>query len=69
MKELDVLLTRYLDAEYPTAAPAAQAAFRDLLDCQDPLIHAYCTGRERPPTAALSALVERLIAAPGREPQ
>ncbi len=60
MKELDVLLTRYVEEDYAAAAPADQAAFRELLEFQDPLIHAYCLGRERPPTPALSALIERI---------
>ena|SRR5450631_639 len=62
MKELDVLLTRYVDEEYARAAPADQAAFRQLLDFQDPVIHAYCLGREPAPTAVLSALIERITA-------
>jgi antitoxin CptB len=60
MKELDVLLTRYADEEYARAAPAHQAAFRQLLDLQDPVIHAYCLGGEPAPTAVLAALIERI---------
>ena len=67
MKELDFLLTRYLDGQYASAAPEAQAAFRELLECQDPLIHAYCMGRERPPGDVLSALIQRIIAGTGIE--
>ena len=62
MKELDVLLTRYVNEEYVQAAPADQAAFRQLLDFQDPVIHAYCLGGEPPPTAVLAALIERITA-------
>ena len=49
MKELDLLLTRFVDEEYAAAAPAQQAAFRQLLDAQDPLLQAYFLGREPPP--------------------
>jgi antitoxin CptB len=62
MKELDLLLTRYVDEEYGRSAPAEQAAFRQLLELQDPLIHAYCLGREPAPTVALSSLIERITA-------
>jgi antitoxin CptB len=49
MKELDILLTRYLDDRYDTASPGEQHAFQELLDTQDPLIFAYCLGSQRPP--------------------
>src|SRR5260221_2138908 len=63
MRELDVLLTRYVDEEYRTAAPEQQEAFRRLLDIQDPLMHAYFLGREAPPDAALASLIARITAA------
>jgi len=62
MKELDLLLTRFVDEEYAAAAPAQQAAFRQLLEAQDPLIHAYFLGRETAPDAMLAALIERITA-------
>ena len=62
MRELDVLLTRYFDEEYRTAAPEQQAAFRRLLDIQDPTMHAYLLGREAPADAALAALIARITA-------
>ena len=62
MRELDVLLTRYVDEEYRTAAPEQQEAFRRLLDIQDPLMHAYFLGRETPPDAVLASLIARITA-------
>jgi len=62
MRELDVLLTRYVDEEYGTAAPEQQEAFRRLLEIQDPVMHAYFLGRETPPDAALAALIARIAA-------
>jgi antitoxin CptB len=62
MKELDVLLTRYVDEEYAAASPADQAAFRELLELPDPQIHAYCLRLEPAPTAVLSALIKRITA-------
>lgn len=60
MKELDVLLTRYLEKQYGAASPAAQAAFRELLEEPDPVIYAYFLGRVRPSSPILSAVVERI---------
>ena len=61
MKELDLLLTRYLDERYPAASPKEQEAFRHLLESQDPAIYAYCLGSERPPQQ-FAALIERITA-------
>jgi antitoxin CptB len=61
MKELDILLTRYMDERYPAASAEEQAAFRGLLERQDPVIYAYCLGQERPPEH-LAALIERITA-------
>ena len=62
MRELDVLLTRYVDEEYRTAAPEQQEAFRRLLDIQDPVLHAYFLGRLTPPDPVLATLIERIAA-------
>jgi len=61
MKELDILLTRYVDERYGAAPPQEQQAFRRLLETQDPVIYAYCLGQE-PPPAHLAALIERITA-------
>ena len=63
MKELDILLTRYLDEGYGAASAEEQAAFQCLLDVQDPLIYAYCLGQERAPEH-LAALIQRITANP-----
>jgi antitoxin CptB len=36
MKELDILLERYLQHRYPVAPPAERQAFQTLVDLQDP---------------------------------
>jgi len=61
MKELDVLLTRYLDDEYANASAAHRQAFRQLLESQDPLIYAYLLGHQ-PPDAVLASLIARITA-------
>jgi antitoxin CptB len=63
MKELDLLLARYMDARYCDAPASEQDAFRRLLDIQDPVIYAYCLGQETPPTH-LAALIARIRAIP-----
>jgi len=60
MKELDVLLTRYVERHYAGASPAAQGAFLELLETPDPLIYAYCMGQALPPTPLLSSVIERI---------
>jgi antitoxin CptB len=64
MRELDVLLTRYVDEQYANASAAHQAAFRDLLDSPDPLIYAWFLGRQLAPDPVLAALIARITASP-----
>ena len=59
MKELDVLLERYMDTRWPSAPPGERAAFALLLEAQDPVIYGYCLG-SIPAPAHLTALVERI---------
>ena len=60
MKELDVLLSRYLEERFPDASEAEQQSFRDLLDMQDPTIFAMLLGREESSDAGISSLVGEL---------
>jgi antitoxin CptB len=62
MKELDQLLTRYLDKHFERAPAAERAAFESLLELQDPQIMAYCMGRAQPADSATAALIQRLVA-------
>jgi antitoxin CptB len=63
MKELDLLLSRYVEERFAGASEAHQQAFEALLEAPDPLIHAYCLGRLRPPNAVLSSLIEDITRA------
>ncbi|HEY2675598.1 MAG TPA: succinate dehydrogenase assembly factor 2 [Steroidobacteraceae bacterium] len=67
MKELDILLERFVAERYAGAPAAEQAAFQRLLEVQDPLIYAYCLGQQAPPTH-LAALIERITANSSGEP-
>ncbi|MBL8201947.1 MAG: succinate dehydrogenase assembly factor 2 [Chromatiales bacterium] len=62
MRELDVLLLRYLEREFPAAAPAAQAAFEALLSAQDPEIVDLLAGRIVAQDASLNDVIQRLLA-------
>jgi succinate dehydrogenase flavin-adding protein (antitoxin of CptAB toxin-antitoxin module) len=63
MKELDLLLTRYVDERFAAAPAAEQQAFEHLLQLSDPLLHAYCLG-QAPVPADLKSVLEN-ITAPG----
>ena len=68
MKELDLLLSRYVGERFCGATPGEQAAFRRLLEAADSDIYAYCMGYQRPP-ADFSALIERITALSSPPPQ
>jgi antitoxin CptB len=59
MRELDVLLERYLANHYDAAPPAQQHAFQRLLGREDPELWAWVLGHSEPP-ADLADAVERL---------
>ena len=48
MRELDVLLERYLQQRYAVAPAAEQHAFESLLELPDPQLFAYLMRREAP---------------------
>lgn len=60
MKELDLLLLRFLEQEYPAAAPADRAAFIRILELQDPELFGYLVGRESPSDAGLRHVLARI---------
>jgi antitoxin CptB len=60
MKELDVLLERYLRHEWTRAPASERAAFLRLLELPDPELAAYCLGRALPGDPEFVALVGRL---------
>ena len=63
MKELDVLLMRYLEERFASAPEAEQAAFEALLEVQDPVLYAYCLG-QAPVPVHLRPLIERITIGP-----
>ena len=63
MKELDVLLTRYVNERFCGASNLEQTLFKELLETEDWVLYGYCLGGEKPPPR-LAALIERITANP-----
>ncbi|HTE39689.1 MAG TPA: succinate dehydrogenase assembly factor 2 [Steroidobacteraceae bacterium] len=63
MKELDVLLTRYLDRDYHKVPATQRQAFEALLELPDPEILDYILGRKTPQNRELSLVIARLSVA------
>lgn len=60
MKELDVLLTRYLERHFAAASSADRKLFGDLLRWQDPDLARYLLAGEIHSHQGLAALIERI---------
>jgi len=74
MKELDVLLGRWLGECHTAASSEQRAAFERFLDLPDPEMARYLLGREEPPAEhramleALRALAQRAASGAGPSP-
>jgi antitoxin CptB len=64
MKELDLLLIRWLDARFDGATEAERGEFEALLELPDPQLAGYLLGREAPEQAPRAALVASILADP-----
>ncbi len=64
MKELDQLLTRYLDTRYAAADEHEKSEFREILNLPDPELAGYFLGRQVPEDAAIARAVERILGLP-----
>ncbi len=67
MRELDVLLERYLERRWPTAPEGRRAAFRALLELPDPELAALCLGRSVTPVTSLAELIAEMTHCGGGE--
>ena len=61
MKELDVVLTRYLDHCYESASPADRAQFLALLEMPDPDLYNLLLGRDKTTDPDLARLLQQLV--------
>jgi antitoxin CptB len=57
MRELDVMLTRYLDRVWATASPTERDAFLQLVELQDPDLFGYLVGRTIPAEDSQRAII------------
>ena len=64
MRELDQLLLRFLEREWPQASEAQRAVFLRLLDCEDDKLWRWFMGREQPEADDIHALVRRIADLP-----
>ncbi len=62
MREVDLILGRFADASLDGMSEQDLTAFETLLDVPDPLVLAWVTRQEPPPSDSHGALIERLIA-------
>ncbi len=60
MKELDVLLNKYLEGQYSGASEYEQNTFHLLLEQEDPHLYAWFLGRSKSENEDLQALVEKI---------
>ncbi|HEX2790293.1 MAG TPA: succinate dehydrogenase assembly factor 2 [Steroidobacteraceae bacterium] len=63
MKELDLLLSGWLDTQFERASDAQRRQFEALLELPDPQLAGYLLGGQRPEGADLAALVECITGA------
>jgi len=64
MKELDVLLTRYLDRAWESAPTLERETFLKLLEMDDPDLYALMVNRTQSADKDIAALVQRIQALP-----
>ncbi len=60
MRELDVMLTRYLDRVWETASSTERDAFVQLVELQDPDLFGYLVGRTIPTEESQRAVIARI---------
>jgi len=60
MRELDVLLSRYLENDYPGSDESQKSAFRQVLELPDPDLIGYLLSGENPADPELANVVDRI---------
>ena len=60
MRELDELLTWYLEHDYGSASAAERDAFARLLDLPDPDLFGYLVGRDAPTEESIRHVIARI---------
>ncbi len=60
MRELDVLLTSWLDNEYPQSRETDKAAFRELLELADPDLISYLLSGALPSNPEIASVIRQI---------
>jgi antitoxin CptB len=60
MRELDQLLTRWLDREWTAASDSEREVFLRLLDSEDDRLWRWFLGHEPAPDAALDSIIQHI---------
>ena len=60
VRELDVLLTAFLEKQYPSLSQDEKQAFHDFLEIQDPVIMDWLFDKAQPDDNRLRIIVEKL---------
>ena len=61
MRELDDLLMRYLEERYPHDTEDDKAAFRAVLELDDPALNGYLLQRIAPETEQIARAIDRIL--------
>ena len=61
-KELDVVLNRFLDAQYESLSKNELLDFDKLLDTQDTILWYWLSGQKTPDNECLTVLIEKINA-------
>jgi antitoxin CptB len=61
MKELDQLLTRYLDGDYAVASETDKAAFHAVLELSDPELVGYLLQRREPESEIIARGIDIIL--------
>jgi antitoxin CptB len=62
MRELDALLSKFVDANATRLSEGEIACFEAILELPDPTLHAYLLGRSAPTDEPTAALIARIRA-------
>lgn len=65
MRELDQLLLKFLENDYPHASEAQKSVFRELLALPDPELIGYLLGGQIPLDSRIAHVVSRIQNGPG----
>ena len=60
MKELDVVMTTYLESHYETASESEKTGFKELFEMPDPDLYALLLGKQTSSDQAINSLAQSI---------